>query len=169
MTDVASSAQLTNDSAATPTAAAAISAQIEELRAAAGHSRGARQQQRRPHERARREGVAELGPEHVGERQQRRGEQQQPAHQQHRLERVRPALRPRLHPERVDGPGGEREDREVDAGRQLVVEPDLLERDADRHEHRARRDQRAAVRRRAQQLEEPGHQIPGFGTGPSPE
>ena len=38
-------------------------------------------------------------------------------------------------------------------------------------QHRAGRDQRAAVRRRAQQLEQPlpDIQIPGFGTGPSPE
>ena len=58
----------------------------------------------------------------------------------------------------------------MDADRELVVEPDLLERHADRDEHRAGRDQRAAVRRRAQQLEETLlHQIPGFGTGSSPE
>ena len=58
----------------------------------------------------------------------------------------------------------------MDAGRELVVEPDLLERHADRDEHRARRDQRAAVRRRAQQLEESlATQIPGLGTGFSPE
>ena len=57
----------------------------------------------------------------------------------------------------------------MDAERELVVEPDLLEQHADGDEHRARRDQRAAVRRRAQQREELRHQIPGLGTGASPE
>ena len=58
----------------------------------------------------------------------------------------------------------------MDPDRELVVEADLLERHAERDEHRARRDQRAAVRRRAQQLKESLlHQIPGFGTGRSPE
>jgi len=64
----------------------------------------------------------------------------------------------------------EREDGEVDPDREPVVEADLLERHAERHEHRPRRDQRAAMRRRAQQFEEArAHQIPGFGTGFSPE
>ena len=57
----------------------------------------------------------------------------------------------------------------MDAARELVVEPELLEHDADRHQHRPGRDQRPAVRRGPQQLEGSGHQSPGFGTGASPE
>ena len=105
----------------------------------AGHDR------RGPGELARREAVlGQVGAEHVGEPDQRREQQQQPGDEQHRLVRRRlPALVRRLQPEREDHARGHGEDDQVDAERDLVGEPQLLEREPGRRAPPRRR--RSAV------------------------
>ena len=76
-------------------------------------------------------GLGQVGAEHVGEPDQRREQQQQPGDEQHGLVRGRLAvLGRRLQAEREDHARGDGEDDQVDAERDLVAEPELLEHDA---------------------------------------
>ena len=102
--------------------------------------------------------VAELGPEHVGEPQQRRVEQQQAGDEQHRLiGRRAAALVRRLQPEREHQDRRDAEREQVERGGELVdIDPQLPEREAGGEDHGPGGDQRTPVGRRAQQLGEHG-------------
>ena len=130
--------------------------------------RGAGQRQRRPYDRAGRERV-EVGAQHVGERQQRWVHQQQPAHQQHGLECVGPPLLAHLHAERVD-----RAARQPRIARCTPVGSLSASRISSSATPTVTSTAPAAIsgprcgggRRSSSSA---WHQIPGFGTGPSPE